>query len=131
MNAGNNYLNVKYQNHSGIALLDKQLNEATSSLNLVQLIDQPTRPNPNTANLRDLIFVSDIDLVTDKGVDSPFSQIDHYPVYVTVNIARPAIKVRSRTIRDYHLLDADKLTNQLMQTDWDAIFSQNIDEATV
>ena len=69
--------------------------------------------------------------MTDKGVDSPFSQIDHYPVYVTVNIARPAIKVRSRTIRDYHLLDADKLTNQLMQTDWDAIFSQNIDEATV
>ena len=38
LNAGNNYLSVKYQNHSGIALFDKQLNEATSSLNLYNLL---------------------------------------------------------------------------------------------
>ena len=79
-NAGNNYLTAKYKNHSGISPFDRQLNDMTSSLDLSQLIDQPTRPNINTANLRDLIFVSNMDLVTDKGVASPFSQIDHYPV---------------------------------------------------
>ena len=68
--------------------------------------------------------------MTDKGVASPFSQIDHYPVYVTVNLAKPITKTRSKTIRDYHLLDADKLTNQLIQTDWDTILNKNIDQAT-
>ena len=70
-NAGNNYLNAKFKNRSGISLFDRQLNGMTSSLDLSQLIGQPTRPNINTANLRDLIFVSDMDLVTDKGIASP------------------------------------------------------------
>ena len=69
------------------SFFDRQLNDITSSLDLTQLIDQPTRQNANTANLRDLIFVSDIDSVEGNGVDSPFSQIDHYPVHVTINIA--------------------------------------------
>ena len=128
--AGNNYLDSKYQNHSGITFFDRQLNDITSSLDLIQLIDQPTRQNANTANLRDLVFVSDADSVKENGVDSPFSQIDHYPVHVTINITKPSYNRRSKTIRDYNLLDADKLTRELMQTDWDSILNQPMNQAT-
>ena len=36
-----------------------------------------------------------------------------------------------KTIRDYHLLDADRLTDQLIRTDWDSILNQDIDQATI
>ena len=69
--------------------------------------------------------------MVDHGVASPFSQIDHFPVYVTVKITKPITKSTTKTVRDYHLLDADMLTNELLQTDWDNIINQNTDQATV
>ena len=36
-----------------------------------------------------------------------------------------------KTIRDYHLLDADRLTDQLIRTDWDSILNQDIDQVTI
>ena len=41
-NAGNNYLHKSHQNHSEITSFERQLEGMASSLNLLQLIDQPT-----------------------------------------------------------------------------------------
>ena len=56
-NTGNIYLNPNYQyRHSGITTYDVRLKDNLNSLNLEQLIDEPTRLTDTVANLRYLIF---------------------------------------------------------------------------
>ena len=86
INVGNIFLKYPIPN-SGITPFDQQLKDASNALDLSQLIDEPTRPDRK--NLRDLIFVTDPDNITDSGVLPPFSNIDHYPIYVAMDIEKP------------------------------------------
>ena len=127
INVGNVFLKHPIAN-SGITSFDQQLKDASNALDLSQLIDEPTRPDSN--NLRDLIFVTDSDNITDSGVLPPFSNIDHYPIYVAMDIGKPVpCSGQLKRVWDYDKLDAPKLTNILMNTDWDDILSGDIDEA--
>ena len=128
-NAGNNYLIDPSVNHTPVTAFEKLFKSETDSLELSQLIVQPTRMHENVQNIRDLIFVSNDELVLDSGVTSPFSNIDHCPVYATINLTlTPSFETR-KTIWDYHRTDVNQLTNILTTTDWRTIIDNDIDTA--
>ena len=127
INVGNIFLKHPIPN-SGITPFDIRLKDATDAIDLVQLIDEPTRPTSN--NLRDLMFVNDPGSITDSGVLPPFSQLDHYPIYATMGIVKPETpSKRSKLVWDYDKLDAHRLTDILINTDWDSVLAGDVDEA--
>ena len=130
MNAGNIFLGNQYTMHSGITNFDIRLRDTIETLNMTQLIQEPTRINGNTANLRDLAITSNTDIIQEYGTLSPFSTIDHLPIYITPEISPSVMPPKSITVWDYARLDADKLTQLLINTDWNQILEQDIDTAT-
>ena len=132
-NAGCNFLSPSYTNHSPISSFEIKLKDEIDSLDLKQLITEPTRYSPdyNVGNLRDLIIVSDPSHIIHSGVLSPFSKIDHLPIYMTLDITPPPPQIHQTLTWDYHHLDTDKLTRLLIDTDWDTILDNDINEATV
>ena len=127
-NAGNVYLHNKY-NHSGITTFDNKLKNIAESLELQQLICEPTRPSTDVENLRDLCFVFNPCSIQSSGVMSPFSTLDHFPIFVTLKTKLPATPKTYKTIWEYNKLDADKLTRILMTTNWNSIIEKDIDKA--
>ena len=91
-----------------------KLRDAFYTLNLSQLISEPTRRTTSTANLRDLVITNNPQLVTESGVLSSFSNIDHLPVFISINTNTPKVKVKTKKIWDYNNLDPDKLTRHMM-----------------
>ena len=130
LNAGNIFLENQYTAHSGITNFDIKLKDTIDTLSMTQLISEPTRISENTANLRDLVITSNTHIIKQHGTLSPFSTIDHFPIYVTLDITPPTMTSKSITIWDYARVDADKLTSLLINTDWDTILDEDVDTAT-
>ena len=131
-NAGNTFLDPKFQNHSPLTPYEIALHDEIVAYNFEQLINQPTRysDTSNTANLRDLIIVSNKSMVSNSGVFSPFSKIDHIPTFVSLLIEPPSISKQTIQIWDYGRTDVDKLTRLLMDIDWDNLLDCDLDKAT-
>ena len=129
-NTGNIFLPNQAQNHSGVTPFDIKLYDAIYSLSLTQVISTPTRLTESTANLRDLIITSNPVIVTEQGVLSSFSNLDHFPVYISINIKTPKTKTKTKKIWDYNKLDTDKLIRHLTSVNWEDIVDQDIHEAT-
>ena len=116
-NTGNIYL-TSDELHSGITPFDRRLNDTFEILNLTQLIRTPTRISDTSSNLRDLVITNNVHMTTETGILPSFSSIDHFPVFVSLNIEKPSSpKPQETRIWDYSRTDIDKLTNTLMQTD--------------
>ena len=132
LNTGNIYLDESTYNHNGITSFDRLLQDTADTLDLQQLITQPTRITDNRENLRDLIFTSNNDIIIDSGTLSPFSQLDHFPIYATINVTPPPEIVRQAEVDiwDYSNLNASLLTTLLLDTDWTNILTHDVDEAT-
>ena len=132
-NAGNIYLNQETSyKHSGISPFDHQLYRTASTLDLEQIIHQPTRITENTQNIRDLIFTNDTQIIASSGTMSPFSNLDHFPVIVSIQTAS-ATKTTNDThklIWDYSRLDSDLLIRLLLDVNWEEILNHDINEAT-
>ena len=65
------------------------------------------------------------------GTLPSFSYIDHFPVFVSLNIEKPLpLKPQEMRIWDYSRTDINKLTSTLIQTDWNFIEEKNIHDAT-
>ena len=131
-NTGNIYLDQNIYKHNGITTFDRILKDMAETLDLQQLIAQPTRTTENSENLRDLIFTSNFKTVIDSGTLSSFSLLDHFPVYVKINITPPPEPVMHtmKEMWDYSKLNAPLLTNLLMNTDWARILDNDVDTAT-
>ena len=132
-NTGNVYLsNETAYSHSGITTFDHKLNDTATMLELTQLISQPTRISENKSNLRDLIFINNTQVVEESGTLSSFTNIDHFPVYVSIKKSSTLHKNKDTgmTVWDYSKLDPDLLTRLLQDTDWEDILNNDIDEAT-
>ena len=127
-NAGNIYLQNQH-NHSGITSFDNKLKNLAEALELEQLICEPTRPSTDVENLRDLCFVYNTAVINDTGVMSPFSTLDHFPVVASLKTKLPAIPKTYKIIWEYDKMDADLLTELLMNTDWNDIIEKDIDTA--
>ena len=87
--------------HSGLTAFDDRLKHTLDSLNLTQLIDEPTRLSNGAANLRDLIITNNSSLVVESGILPSFSKIDHFPIYVSFAVRRPSQKIITKSIWDY------------------------------
>ena len=131
-NAGNIYLREQIQHLSnGTTLFDHTLKDGTDDLGLHQLLKEPTRKSANSSNLRDLIFINNTDIVTNSGTLSPFARLDHFPIFVTLNMTPPIQNVDdNKLIWDYTNMNAPLLTKLLMETDWTSILDNDINTAT-
>ena len=132
INAGNIYLRNGIYQHSGVTSFDRQLKNTADTLDLYQIIDQPTRITQNCANLRDLLFTSNERIIADSGTLSPFANLDHFPIYATLDISPPTEQTQTvhKTIWDYSKTDTELLTRRLLDTDWTRILDNDIDTAT-
>ena len=132
LNAGNNFLNPMFTNHSPITPYEIALKDEILSLNLKQLISEPTRytENNSVANLRDLLIVSNENMVNNSGILPSFSNIDHLPIFASLEISNTSATRQTTQIWDYRHMDADKLVRLLMNTDWDTLMDCDVDEAT-
>ena len=88
-NTGNIYLDHPIHQHSGITPFDIKLKDTAQILDLHQIIDQPTRVTDDTSNLRDLIFTSNSSIVQHSGTLSSFAHLDHFPIFVVLNLEQP------------------------------------------
>lgn len=129
-NAGNCFLTNTLLKHSPISTFEWKLKSIAESLSLSQLIKDPTRMEGSTHNLRDLIFISDISLVAESGLLSSFSTIDHFPIYLAIEGQATNPRRQQKTIWDYSKLDPQRLTHQLMTTNWNEILDNDTDTAT-
>ena len=102
------------------------------ALDLSQIINTPTRRNDNTHNLRDLIITNNTDIINDSGILSSFSNLDHFPVCITLDIKIPTrtSATKERQIWDYENTDLSLLTQTLIQTNWDDVLNLDVHEAT-
>ena len=132
MNTGNIFLSTDMNyKHSGITPFDNQLADMLDSLHLTQLISHPTRITDNTENLRDLAITNNTAITSNSGTLSPFSKMDHCPIYTTLLIKKPNASSRVEKIMwDYDKLDSDKLIQTLTGTNWDNILNQDTETAT-
>ena len=129
-NTGNIYLPSNVP-HSGVTSFDTRLKDSLETLNLTQLISTPTRQTDTSSNLRDLVITNNPQMIIESGVLPPFSNIDHFPVFINLNIEKqPSLSFPERHIWDYEHTDIDKLTHTLMHTDWDFINDNNVHDAT-
>ena len=131
-NAGNIYLNHNFNRHSGITPFDYKLRQTSDTLDLNQLIDEPTRTTNDVANLRDLIFTSNYNIVQRSGTLSSFANLDHFPIFIEVNVA-PMVYENDNPpifIWEYRKTNTDLLTATLIDTNWEDILSKDIDTAT-
>ena len=131
LNVGNLFLPTSTYQHSGITSFDHKIKDMAETLNLTQLITEPTRIENCTQNLRDLFFTSNLNLITNCGVLSSFSTLDHFPIFITLSIQNDISDDNNFTeCWDYRKMDTERLTQQLLQTDCRAILDKDIDEAT-
>ena len=132
INAGNVYLSDDMQFHSsGTTPFDRILKDTADALDLHQLIREPTRISTSSANLRDLIFTNNPEIVTDYGTLSPFAHLDHFPIFASLDITPPSHNTdNTKTLWDYTNMDAPLLTRILMDTDWTSILDNDVETAT-
>ena len=129
-NAGNEYLQNNFIKHSPIKPFERELKLIADSLTLTQLITEPTRIEGMTRNIRDLCFVSNCNLVTQSGILSSFSHLDHFPIFVSVQGSIPNPAIKEKKLWDYCNMDVQRLTQTLITTNWDEILDNDIDTAT-
>ncbi len=103
---------LKPDSPSAIALLN-----FSESVNLTQLIKEPTRVTENSTSLIDVIMTSNVNLVENHGVVSSHIS-DHYLTYVLVKLKMPKPSVSYICTRSYKNYESDRLLADLQQVPW-------------
>ena len=130
LNGGNCWLPPDAPNHSPVNSFEGKLKSTSETLGLTQLINTATRIQDGT-HVRDLIFINSPEVVTDSGMLSSFSNLDHFPIYAAPSITHPTAKSSNTTrVWDYKNADIDLLVNILSRTDWNSITDKDVDDAT-
>ncbi len=80
------------ENYTHALTLGKALLNFCASVNLAQLIKEPTRVTGNSASLIDVIMTSNVNLVENHGVVSSHIS-DHYLTYVSVKLILHMYKI--------------------------------------
>jgi hypothetical protein len=90
-------------NHSNSELGSK-LVDAINTLNLNQMIAEPTRYLENSASILDLIITDSPGLVSNVTVSPPISTLDHCVISCSVAFTHSTERVYSRKIWDYNMV---------------------------
>ena len=91
--------------------------DSYSSLNIKQLITEPTRVTPTSETLIDVIMTSNSALVTDSGVVETHIS-DHYLVYAVLNFKTPKSLPTYVISKSYKNYDSESFVNDLAQVPW-------------
>ena len=98
------------------------LRDMCCSLNLVQLIDKPTRVTLQSSSLIDVIMTSSESLIVKSGVVE-VNISDHFLVSCELNLKKPKLKptyINARSFKDY---DRNQFVMDLAQIPWHENFS--------
>jgi len=91
------------------------------SINMSQLISQPTRITDNSRTLIDIILASDASIVSDSGVD--FVRFaDHETIYCELEFETTQNSPIFKTVRDFKSINCDAFENDLKTIAWQSIF---------
>ena len=100
----------------------------TSSFNLFQLIDTPTRVTDRSSTTIDTIFSSNPENVIEHGCIH-CSLSDHFMVYVIRKLNKRHHAAKKISIRSFKNLKEDEFNELLQEIDWGHIvYSENIDD---
>ena len=129
-NGGNCWLGQDAPRHSPVNSYEHKLKSTSEALGLTQLINTATRMQDGTHNVRDLIFINSPEFVTNSGILSSFSNLDHLPIFAALSITYYTTKYKNPVqVWDYKNADIDSLIDILSHTDWNSITSLDVDEA--
>lgn len=109
-------------------LLEPQCSEAIAlldfckSVNLTQLIKEPTRVTETSSTLLDVIITSNTNLVDSSGV-LPCHISDHYLVHATLKLKNPKPPPRFVRMRSFKYYDGQQFAADLEQIPWDEVAS--------
>lgn len=130
-NAGNCWLPADSPRHSPVTSFERKLRSASEALSLSQLINTATRIQGGVHNIRDLIFIDRPELAEESGILPPFSNLDHIPIYVRLNLQyQRGVGKCTALVWDYKNTNIDMLVENLRHTDWKAICDLEVDQAT-
>ncbi|CAB4025123.1 Hypothetical predicted protein [Paramuricea clavata] len=93
------------------------LNELCSSLNLFQLIKEPTRVTLQSSSLIDVILTSNTSLVVESGVEKTHIS-DHFLVYSILKLKLPKKLPDYMVIRSFKNYSSEAFKNDLEQLIW-------------
>ncbi|XP_050309050.1 uncharacterized protein LOC126745322, partial [Anthonomus grandis grandis] len=105
--------------------LQNPLTTLFENYNLHQVIEEPTRVTANVSTLLDVIFVSNVLLVSNKGVLSADAVSDHKIIYCELNLAKINCSqkiVRYRCFKNFNVYNFNADMHNLP---WDNIFYEN------
>ncbi|XP_068737945.1 uncharacterized protein [Montipora capricornis] len=106
----------------------RTLNNLGTSLNMKQLITQPTRVTEISKTLIDVIFTSNPAIIVDSGiVETHFS--DHYLVFAVLNLRMPKPPAAYVFARSYKYYDRQSFLSDLNKIPWyEIILSDDVNE---
>ena len=106
----------------------RTLNNLCTSLNMKQLITQPTRVTEISKTLIDVIFASNPAIIVDSGiVETHFS--DHYLVFAVLNLRMPKPPAAYVVARSYKYYDRQCFLSDLNKIPWyEIILSDDVNE---
>lgn len=103
---------LKPRSREAVALYD-----LCSSVNLTQLIQEPTRVTETSSTLIDVMMTSNIGFVEESGVlQSHIS--DHYLVYATFKLKLPKLIPHFVKVRSYRKYESHRFLSDLEQVPW-------------
>lgn len=107
----------------------KKLLNFMHTMDLVQLIKEPTRVTNTARSLIDVILVNNEHRIIDSGV-VPMSLSDHSLVFCVLKVGVPKAKPRTMEYRSYKHFDVNSFNKDLNNVPWNIVDNEeNIDDA--
>ena len=108
----------------------RKIHDLCRQFNLEQLINEPTHFTEISSSTIDLILTSNKNNIILSGVGEPFLEQNvryHCPIYCVLNFIKPVSPCFKRKIYLFDMGDYQTFSNDLMDTDWNSLKSDDID----
>ena len=109
----------------------RKVNDICQQFNLKQLINEPTHYTESSSSIIDLFLTTKKDTILLSGVGEPFLEQNiryHCPIYCVFNTNKTVTSSYERHIWLYDRGDYEAFSNDIRQTNWDDIKSNDIDK---
>lgn len=105
--------------------------DTLNAFNMIQIIESPTRITATSSTLIDLIFLSDLNMILDRGCWPIHGLSDHELVYSTISVGYERVEGCHRTFRSLRNFHYDSFEYDLHRIPFFLIYDfHNIDEKT-
>ena len=107
----------------------RKVRDLCQQFNLEQIINEPTHFTENSSSLIDLILTSNRNTILLSSVGEPFLEQNvryHCPVVSVLSFSKPLAPLYKRRVFIYDRGNYQAFSNDLVQTDWQTLKSENI-----